>query len=78
MLDEIQTLQQTCGACNQAFGSIKDGSADPIRELIKQYAEKLSTFLKEHDTIHTETLSGDLKYIQVSIIIDYILFFDQK
>lgn len=78
LLNRVQSLHESCSAAVRSFDPIGDASVKPIADLAEQYAEKLSTFLKEHDTIHTEMLSGDLKHLQVSIIIDYILFFDRK
>lgn len=78
LLTEIKEYAQNCAQAAKAFESTKDEAVKSIAALIEKYEEKLSTFLKEHDTIHTETLSGDLKSLQLSIIMDYILFFDRK
>ena len=60
------------------LGRIRSEAISPILSLLKIYRENISTFLSEHDTIDVEILSGDLKYLQLSVIIDYILFFDQE
>ncbi len=78
LLNRLHSMQKECAEIERNLVQIKDDSIKPIRELIEKYETKLSTFLKEHDTIQTEMLSGDLKHLQLSVIIDYILFFDRK
>lgn len=50
----------------------------PILSIIEKYENAISTFLQERDTITENELSADLKRLQLTIIIDYIRFFDQK
>lgn len=74
----IRELRDQSSECIEALAQIADESVQPIKALIGKYEEKLSTFLKEHDTMDTEMLSGELKQLQLSAIIDYILFFEKK
>ena len=77
----VEVIESICAGCAEydaLLEKIKGDSISAIRELIRKYSENLSTFLKEHDTMSSEMFSGELKQLQLSIIIDYILFFDQK
>lgn len=78
LLDSIRSLDQSCSERIKEMQPIADPTVQPIKDLLNQYEENISTFLLEHDTIHTEMLSGELKRLQLELIIDYILFFDQK
>ena len=74
-----KTLEEKQSACIKAAESldrIKSADILPIPELLNKYAKNISTFLDEHDTMNTEMISGALKHLQLSMIIDYILFFD--
>lgn len=74
-------LQKRYDSCIKMIGDleqIKTEEIQLIKDLLKKYAQNISTFLYEHDTIHTEMVSGSLKHLQLSAIIDYILFFDRK
>ena len=75
---EIESINIKCSEIYTLLEIIKEESIMSIRQLIQKYSENLSTFLKEHDTMSPEMFSGELKQLQLSAIIDYILFFDQK
>lgn len=64
MLEEIDTVDAA--------------SISVVKDLLKKYGENISTFLNEHDTINEEMISGELKFLQLRMIIDYILFFDKE
>ena len=78
MSEELQKLLLDCKLSIEKIGTEIPESVAPIYELLKKYTEKLSTFLYGHDTMNTEMLSGELKNLQLSVLIDYILFFEQK
>ncbi len=78
LLGSVTDLKQKTAEILEKMQQIKDPTVQPIKDLLDQYAENISTFLLEHDTIHTEMISGELKRLQLQLIIDYILFFDQK
>jgi len=63
-------------ASAESLEQIKTSDVSAIPTLLKKYAKNISTFLDEHDTMNTEMISGSLKHLQLSTIIDYILFFD--
>ncbi len=76
-LDHTLTEKQSaCLATAASMEQISSTDISPIPTLLKKYAKNISTFLDEHDTMHTEMISGSLKHLQLSVIIDYILFFD--
>ncbi len=60
----------------ESLEQIKTSDISAIPTLLKKYVKNISTFLDEHDTMNTEMISGSLKHLQLSTIIDYILFFD--
>ena len=62
----------------ESLAQIKSSDVSMIPTLLKKYAKNISTFLDEHDTINKELFSGSLKQLQLSVIIDYILFFDRE
>ncbi len=78
IINEIDSILKRCKELTVSMEKIKEDSVSLILQLIQKYSENLSTFLQEHDTMSTEMLSGELKHLQLSIIIDYILFFDRK
>lgn len=78
MTAALQKLSADCKQCLEIIDTKTQNPISPICELLKKYHEKLSTFLYGHDTMNTEMLSGELKNLQLSILIDYILFFEQK
>ncbi len=75
---KVQQLFDGCSSCIEEMTSIQDPSVLPIRTLLTQYQEKLSTFIREHDSMNKETVSAELKSLQLYIIIDYISFFEKK
>lgn len=75
--DKLKQLLQQCSERKTALQSIRAESIGPISVLLEKYAESISTFLHKHDTINTMK-SGELKQLQLSVIIDYILFFQQE
>ena len=75
---KLSSLQRSSTECIQSAEKMNVDSIAPILNVIKSYAENISTFLEEHDTIDAQSLSGELKYLQLSVITDYILFFSQE
>ena len=75
---KVRELFERCNTSIEDMTSIPDASVAPIRSLLLKYQEKLSTFLREHDSMDTKMISAELKSLELSIIIDYILFFDKK
>lgn len=75
---ELETLEKNCEARLKEIQTIRSATVMPILELLTDYQQKISTFLKEHDTIEEKMMSGALKRLQLSVITDYILFFDQE
>lgn len=75
---ELQKLTTQCSDSIKALASVNNESIDPIRELLAKYKENISTFLREHDTMNMQIVSGELKHLQLSVIMDYILFYDRK
>ena len=63
-------------ASAKSLEQIKTTDVSSIPTLLEKYAKNISTFLDEHDTMNAEMFSGSLKHLQLSTIIDYILFFD--
>ena len=63
-------------ACTETLKQFKTSDVSSIQTLLEKYAKNISTFLDEHDTMETEMISGSLKHLQLSTIIDYILFFN--
>ena len=63
-------------ASADSLEQIKTTDVSSIRTLLEKYAKNISTFLDEHDTMNAEIVSGSLKHLQLSVIIDYISFFD--
>ncbi len=78
LIAELKSKQKECISSRDAMESIKAADVATIHDLLGNYAKNISTFLGEHDTMNTEMISGALKRLQLSIIIDYILFFDRK
>ncbi len=77
-IERIMKWKANCNDIKDSLNRIKDPSIAVLGELYEKYLKNISTFLDEHDTIQSEYASGDLKHLQLSIIIDYILFFEQK
>ena len=78
LVSELETKRDACMNSAAKMKDLNTSDIDPIRNLLQKYEQNISTFLKEHDTINTEMVSGALKRLQLSSIIDYILFFDRK
>ena len=78
IVQELSNMLTSCSDCLKSIAAVKSATIMPIEQLLKKYVETISTFLDEHDTIDTGSLSGDLKHLQLSLIIDYILFFNQE
>ena len=76
--EAVQSLYDNCKLSCDLIKTEESSSIYPIYELLKKDSENLSTFLREHDTMNPEIMSGDFKHLQLSVLIDYILFFDQK
>ena len=74
--NQLKDKQSACLATAASLEQINTTDISSIPTLLKKYAKNLSTFLDEHDTMNAEMVSGSLKRLQLSVIIDYILFFD--
>lgn len=75
---KLEKLSKLCNDSIQDLDAMHEESVGPIRELLADYQENLSTFLKEHDTMNMQVVSGELKHLQLSVIMNYISFFDKK
>lgn len=73
---QLNELLEQCGEKISAMMQIGSESIGPILDLLKNYQQSISTFLKNHDTINVR--SDELKRLQLSAITDYILFFQQE
>lgn len=78
LLVELESKRSSCAKAAEEMGKIDTKDIGSIRDILQKYEQNISTFMDEHDTINTEMISGALKHLQLSTIIDYILFFDQK
>lgn len=78
LIKELETKRSECLKTAAEMQSLDTSDVEPIRNILQKYAQNISTFLSEHDTMNTEMISGALKHLQLLSIIDYILFFDQK
>lgn len=79
VLKELKDMLSLCrDRIDSVNSSVKISTISPIVQLLKKYEESISTFLDEHDSIETGSMSGDLKHLQLTLIIDYILFFNQE
>ena len=78
LYEKLRDLQTSCNTVIDKTEQIDGKDISRITDLLKKYVQNISTFLDEHDTIQTEMISGALKHLQISVIVDYILFFDQK
>ena len=74
--DLLNEKQSACLAAAASLEQINASDVSSITALLKKYAKNLSTFLEEHDTMNGEMISGFLKRLQLTVIMDYILFFD--
>lgn len=74
----LKKMYINCKDLAEALTPLSNADVGSIRDLLEKYTENLSTFLDEHDTMNIEMISGDLKYLQLSVISDYILFFEQE
>jgi hypothetical protein len=75
---ELQAKQNLCTESLKEMEQINTADLAVVKDLLQKYVKNISTFLGEHDTMNTEMISGELKHLQLSVIIDYILFFDRK
>lgn len=71
-------IQDDCKKFIAELEKMDKTSIRSISDLLKKYQEKISTFLQDHDTIDETMMIGSLKRLQLSVIIDYILFFNQE
>lgn len=74
----LQKQRDTCTGILKEMEKINMTDVMLIKELLQKYVKNISTFLNEHGTMNTEMISGELKCLQLSVIIDYILFYDQR
>ena len=61
----------------KAFDNMQQDSVTILRTVFEKYQNRVSTFLKEHDTI-SKMNAGDFKLLQIECIIDYIQLFERK
>lgn len=78
LIVQISNMLEQCNSTIEDMTAIPDATVTTIRNLLLKYQENLSTFLREHDSMDTKTVSAELKSLQLYIIIDYIMFFDKK
>ena len=76
--DRLAEMMEKCKSTSSELEQVKTGEISSIRDLLIKYEQNISTFTEEHDMIDSEMISAFLKHIQLSVIIDYILFFDQE
>jgi hypothetical protein len=77
-ITRLKNLLEICEEKIKALKTVRTESIGPLLDLFEKYTESISTFLHEHDTINTEIRSGELKHLQLALIIDYIIFFDRE
>ena len=76
--EQILPLQSECERELQFFASVEEESIARFTETLRKYQNTISTFLNEYDSIVSDDdLSSALKHLQIEMIMDYILFFDQ-
>lgn len=75
---QLEQLLKDCQRSSASLAAVINDSITPVRDLLMKYQEKISTFLQENDMMDAQTASGDLKHLQLVVIIDYISFFDRK
>ncbi len=73
----LHELNEKLNETMAAFKKLPSGSVEPLQNCLQKYADRISTFLAEHDTI-IKANAGDLKHLQIECIIDYIQFFERK
>ena len=78
LLEELESKRSECTHATEEMGQLDTTDVDAIRDILQKYNQNISTFLDEHDTMESKMISGALKHLQLSMIIDYILFFDQE
>jgi len=78
VINELGRLSETCDEKIEELQRIQSQSVKPIVGLLEKYQSSISTFLHEHGTMNMRIQSNELKHLQLSIIIDYILFFQQE
>lgn len=79
VLEQINALYEQCKSILVAFQTDTNGEMlEPVLTVIQKYADRISTFLQERDTIDANKLAIALKRLQIETIIDYIRFFDRK
>lgn len=78
LMNLLNGMVADCETSERALYQLKADSIDDITKTLKIYRENISTFLAEHVTMNPEMFSGEFKYLQIQIILDYILFFDRK
>ena len=59
------------------FQTFPSDSIKPFQTILEKYRNRISTFLREHDTI-TKMNASECKLLQIECITDYILFFEQE
>ena len=75
--EELSGLTSQINETESQFADVQGDSVQPILTVLKNYQNRISTFLQEHDTIN-KTNAGELKLLQIECIIDYIQFFKQE
>lgn len=78
LMNKLTEIRKLCRTSVESLGTISSDDIAPIKILLQKYDQNISTFLNEHDTINTDRFSGELKALQLSCIIDYILFFERE
>ncbi len=73
----LQELNTQLDGVLKTLGAMPADTVDPLKNVLQNYADRISTFLKEHDTIRKEN-ACDLKMLQIGCIIDYIQLFERN
>lgn len=78
LIEKLQKCMESCVSTIKSMEQINTNDIVSMKELFEKYVKSISTFLNRHDTMNTEMVSGELKHLQLSVIIDYILFYNQE
>ena len=78
VFEKLENMSDQANEILKTFSDVNNNTLQPILSIVQKYANSISTFSEEHDTISSTDLSGALKRLQIETILDYIRFFDQK
>ena len=75
----VEKLQETLRDIDEHLEDLEKIDSEDIiliKGTLKNYRESISTFLLEHDSIHRDRYAGALRYLQLSLIDQYLHFFE--